>query len=74
MQLKLSNPGLASVYGLPQTDCEYADAIRAMTDAGWTSSAAQAHVDASIASGAYQIIEEKPSAVETKPRKTTREK
>lgn len=42
--LKLKDANVASVFGLPQKDCEYADLLKL---------APKDHIDAAIAAGAY---------------------
>lgn len=57
MQMKLRNPSLTSVYGLPDRDCEYSEAVKVYTDRGWTKDAARVHVNAAISAGAYEPIQ-----------------
>lgn len=57
MQLKLRNASLVTIYGLPNRDCEYVEAVKIYTDRGWTKDAAQVHVNAAISAGAYEPIQ-----------------
>jgi hypothetical protein len=56
--LKLKNPEFATNFGTPQADCNYEDVIVQLVIDGWREDGARRHLDAAIAAGAYERMEE----------------
>lgn len=54
MKLKLLNPDLAAVFGMPLNDCDSEQIIKELIERGWSEQDARTHVSYSIERGAYE--------------------